>query len=190
MFRTSRVAVPALLALGFAGALTVASSGSASAGQVCYFGECSASSTSIAPSSTSTQSKARLLAKHGSWSAVLVGQGAMVVDEFANGSKFAILTYPGGKFGLLLTHPEWRLPRGQRAEMTIRIDGDVYKGNAVANENGMLEVDGPSKALLTALYRGQKGQISVGDYRFDMTNLADAAAAIDAVIAHLKTASR
>jgi hypothetical protein len=114
----------------------------------------------------------------------------MIVDEFANGSKFAILAYPEGKFGLLLTHPEWRLQRGQQVEMSIRIDGEVYKGKAVANEGGMLEVDGISKTLLTALYRGQQGRIEIADYRFDMTNLADAAAAIDDVIAHLKTASR
>jgi hypothetical protein len=188
MFKKSRMAVSAVLALGLAGALAGpwAAPASAAPGQVCYFGECSASTAPSAPS----QSKARLLSKHGSWSAVLIGQGAMIVDEFANGSKFAILAYPEGKFGLLLTHPEWRLQRGQQVEMSIRIDGEVYKGKAVANEGGMLEVDGISKALLTALYRGQQGRIEIADYRFDMTNLADAAAAIDDVIAHLKTASR
>mgnify|MGYP000325928806 CR=1 FL=1 len=91
---------------------------------------------------------------------------------------------------LLLTHPDWRLKQGQRAEMSIRIDGEVFKGTAVANEHGLLEVDGASKDLLKALYNGRKGRIEVGDYSFDMTNLADAAAVIDKAVAHLQSASR
>jgi hypothetical protein len=130
------------------------------------------------------------VSQHGSWRAVLIGEGAMIYDQFDNGAKFAILAYPEGKLGLLLTHPEWRLRAGQRVEMSIRIDGDVYKGKAVANENGMLEVDGVSKELLKALYNGRTARIEVGEYRFDMTNLADAAAAIDDVAAHLQRASR
>ena len=188
MLKKSRMAVSALLALGVAGALAGpwAAPASAASGQVCYFGECSASSAPTA----STQSKARVLSRHGSWSAVAIGQGAMVIDEFDNGAKFAILAYPNGRFGLLLTDPQWRLQKGQRTELSITIDGQVYKGDAVVNKDGMLEVDGVSRDLLKALYRGQKGRIEVASYRFDMNNLADAAAAINAVIAHLKTASR
>ena len=191
MSKMSRTAVSAALALALAGALAGGSIGPASAapGQVCYFGECS---TSAAPSpAPANQAKPRPLPQHGSWRSVLIGQGAMVYDQFDNGAKFAILIYPeGNKFGLLLSHPEWHLKAGQQASMTVRIDGDVYKGKAVANENGFLEVDGVSKDLLKALYNGRKGRIEVGEYGFDMTNLADAAAAIDEVIAHLKTASR
>ena len=187
MLKKSRMAVSTLVALGLAGALAGPwAPASAAPGQVCYFGECSASTAPAAP----TQSKARLLSKHGSWSAMVVGQGAMIVDEFANGAKFAILAYPEGKFGLLLTHPEWRLRKGERAELVIRIDGEAYSGEVVANENGMLEAVGASKALLTALYRGRKGLIEVGEYRFEMTNLGDAKAAIDDVVGHMKTASR
>jgi hypothetical protein len=188
MLNKSRVAVSALLALGVAGALAGpwAAPASASSGQVCYFGECRASSAPTAPA----QSKARVLARHGSWSAVAVGQGAMIVDEFEGGAKFAILAFPSGSFGLLLTNPQWRLQKGQRTEMSINIDGQVYKGEAVVNKDGMLEVDGVSRDLLKALYRGRQGHIEAANYRFDMYNLADAAAAIDAVISHLKTASR
>jgi hypothetical protein len=185
MLNKSRVAVSALLALGVAGALAGpwTAPASAASGQVCYFGECRASA---APA----QSKARVLARHGSWSAIAIGHGAMIVDEFENGARFAILAFPNGSFGLLLTDPQWRLQKGQRTEMSINIDGQVYKGEAVVNKDGMIEVDGVSRDLLKALYRGQKGRIDVANYRFDMNNLADAAAAIDAVIAHLKTASR
>jgi len=189
MLKKSRAAASALLALGVAGALAGpwAAPASAASGQVCYFGECSASSAPTA----STQSKARVLARHGSWSAVAIGQGgAMVIDEFDNGAKFAILAYPNGGFGLLLTDPLWRLQKGQRTELSITIDGRVYKGEAVVSKHGMLEVDGVSPELLKALYRGRQGRIEVANYRFDMNNLADAAAAFDAVISHLKTASR
>lgn len=194
MIKLSRVAVSALFAFGLAGALAgVAAPVSAAPGQICYFGECRPSTgpgvqTTPAPAPVSTQSK--LIAKHGSWSALLVGNGAMIVDEFANGSKFAILAYPEGKFGLMLTHPEWRLKAGQRAEMSVTIDGEVYKGTAVANDKGILEVDACSKEMLKALYKGRQGRIEVGGYSFTMTNLADAAAVIDAVLKHLNSASR
>ena len=191
MSKMSRTAVSAALALALAGALAGASTAPASAapGQVCYFGECS-TSTAPSPAPANNQAKARPLPQHGSWRSVLIGQGAMVYDQFDNGAKFAILFYPEGKFGLLMGHPEWHLKAGQQASMTVRIDGDVYTGKAVANDNGLLEVDGVSKELLKALYNGRKGRIEVGDYSFDMTNLADAAAAIDDVIAQLKIASR
>lgn len=194
MIKLSRVAVSALFAFGLAGVLAgVAAPASAAPGQICYFGECRPSTgpsaqTTPAPAPVSTQSK--LIAKRGSWSALMIGDGAMVVDEFANGSKFAILAHPDGKFGLMLMHPEWRLKPGQRAEMTVKIDGEVYKGTAVANDKGILEVDGCSKEMVKALYDGRQGRIEVGDYSFTMTNLADAKAVFDAVLAHLKTASR
>ena len=196
MVKLSRVAVSALFAFGLAGALAgMTTPASAAPGQVCYFGECRASTgpsarpaQPAAPTTVSTQSK--LIARRGSWSAVMIGEGAMIVDEFANGSKFAILAYPEGKFGLMLMHPEWRLKAGQRAEMSVTIDGEVYKGTAVANDKGILEVEGASREMLQRLYRGRQGRIEVGDYSFTMTNLADAKAVIDAVLAHLKMASR
>ncbi|MFO1084127.1 MAG: hypothetical protein U1E21_06175 [Reyranellaceae bacterium] len=188
MVKLSRVAVSALVAFGLAGALAGLSvSASAAPGQVCYFGECRAQAT---PATAPTTTQSRVIAKRGSWSAVLVGEGAMIIDEFANGSRFAIVAHPEGKFGLMLMHPEWRLKAGQQAEMSVKIDGEVYKGTAVANDKGILEVDGCSKDMLKALYRGRQGRIEVGDYSFTMTNLADAAAVIDAVLTHLKTASR
>jgi hypothetical protein len=188
MLNKSRVAVSALLALGVAGALAGpwAAPASAASGQVCYFGECRASSAPAA----STQSKSRELARHGSWSAFAIGQGAVVVDEFKGGAKFAIVAFPSGSFGLLLANPQWRLQAGQRIEMSITIDGHAYKGQAVVNKDGMLEVDGVSRDLLKALYRGRQGHIEAANYRFNLANLADAAAAIDAAIAHVKTASR
>ena len=191
MLKKSRAAVSAVLALGLAGALagSWAVPASAAPGQVCYFGECGASSgtasRSTAPQSA-PQSAPRELPRHGSWHAVTMGGGAMIVDEFPNGAKFAILAYPQGGFGLLLTHPEWHLKKGQRADMSIEIDGEVYTGKAVVNDKGLLEVEGVSKDLLKALYNGRKGRIEVGEYSFTMSNLADAAAAIDDAVAHLE----
>jgi hypothetical protein len=137
------------------------------------------------PPASAQPSEARALPKHGSWKAVVIGEGAMIVDEFDNGAKFAILAYPEGKIGLLLSHPDWHLKRGQQVEMVVRIDGEVFGGSA-----GFLEVDGVSKALVAALYRGRKDRIEFADYRFDMTNLANAAAAIDDVVRYQQTASR
>lgn len=179
MIKRYRKAVSALFAFGLAGALVGPWVGPATASdRVCYFGECRGESAA--------ESKPRVVSKRGSWSAVVLGKAAMIVDEFANGARFAILAHPEGKLGLLLTHPDWRLKAGQRAEMSVRIDGETFKGTAVANEKGVLEVEDASKDLLRALYRGRKGRIEVGDYSFDMTNLADATAVIDDAAAHLK----
>src|SRR3979490_669827 len=82
LLKKARMGVSSLLGLGLVGALAGPWAPAAAApGQVCYFGECSASTAPAAPS----QSKARLLSKYGSWSAVLIGQGAMSVDEVSNG---------------------------------------------------------------------------------------------------------
>ncbi|MGD9881185.1 MAG: hypothetical protein AB7F22_21340 [Reyranella sp.] len=179
MVKRYRKAVSALLAFGLAGALVGPWVGPAAASdRVCYFGECRGENAA--------QSKPRVVSKRGSWSAVVLGKAAMIVDEFANGARFAILAHADGKLALLLSHPDWRLKAGQRAEMSVRIDGETYKGTAVANETGVLEVEDASKDLLKALYRGRKGRIEVGDYSFDMTNLADAAAVIDDAVVHLK----
>jgi hypothetical protein len=121
---------------------------------------------------------------------VVIGQGAMIADEFDIGAKFAVFADPEGSIGLLLSHPEWRLGRGQPVQMTVRIDGQVFRGMAVPDEKSFLEVDGVSKAFLLALYRGQQGRIEIAHYRFDMTNLADAAAAIDDLERYKQTASR
>ena len=78
MFKRSRVAVSALLAFGLAGALAgFAASASAAPGQVCYFGECRAStgpSAQTAPAPTPAPTQSRVIAKNGSWSVTLVGQ--------------------------------------------------------------------------------------------------------------------
>ncbi|MGE0577049.1 MAG: hypothetical protein AB7F22_26740 [Reyranella sp.] len=192
MIKLSRAAVSALFAFGLAGAAAgIATPASAAPGQVCYFGECRTSTgPSVRPAPTPASTQSKLVARRGSWSAVLVGERAMIIDEFANGSKFAIVAHPEGKFGLMLMHPEWRLRAGQRAEMSVTIDGEVYKGTAVADDRGILEVDGCSKEMLQKLYRGREGRIEVGNYSFTMTNLGDAKAVIDAVLAHLKVASR
>ena len=191
MFKRSRMAVSALFALGLAGALagTTAIPASAAPGQVCYFGECRAStgpSTQPAP----TTNPSRLIAKRGSWSAHLVGKSAVIVDEFNNGAKFAIVAHADGRFDLALSDPEWRLKQGQRASIKVTIDGDAYQGTAVANGQGMLEVADASKDMLKALFRGRQGRIEVGDYSYDMTNLADATSVAQAAVKHLNTAAR
>lgn len=183
MFKVSVKAASTLLAVGLVG-LTGSWAAPATAGQVCYFGECSASS-SPAPSTPSKGTQ--VVAKRGSWSAHLVGQGAMIIDEFQNGAKFAIVVYPAGKAGLMLMHPDWKLQKGQQVEMIVRIDRETYKGTATAIENNVLAVDNASKDLLQTLYRGRQGRIEVPNFSFDMTNLADAAAVIDDTLARLKT---
>ncbi|MGE0425076.1 MAG: hypothetical protein AB7O88_22645 [Reyranellaceae bacterium] len=187
MFKVSGKAVSTLLAVGLAGVLAGSWAAPATARQVCYFGECSGS-VSQAPSTKPTATQ--MIAKRGSWSAHLVGEIAMLVDEFQNGAKFAVVFYPEGKPGLMLMHPNWNLQKGQQVEMIVRIDGEAYKGTATAIENNVLTVKGVSRGLLQTFYRGRQGRIEVADFAFDMSNLADAAAVFDDMLARLKTASR
>jgi hypothetical protein len=187
MFKGSVKAASILLAAGLVGALAGSWAAPATAGQVCYFGECRATAT---PAPSAPSKATQVVAKRGSWSSHLVGQGAMIVDEFQNGAKFAIVVYPEGKAGLMLMHPDWKLQKGQQVEMVVRIDREAYKGTATAIEDNVLAVDSVSKDLLQGLYRGRQGRIEVPNFSFDMTNLADAAAVIDDTLARLKTASR
>jgi hypothetical protein len=192
MFDKSRAALAAILAIGLTGSLVGSFVGPALAapGQTCYFGECGPGATPARTEQAQPGNQAVMIGTHGNWKAMMVGQGAMIVDQFDNNAKFAILVYPEGKVGLMLSHPDWHLTKGQQVQMTINIDGHVFKGTAVAGDGSVLEVDGVSKELATAFYKGQKGRIEVGQYKFDMTNLADAAAAIDDVIHYKQTASR
>lgn len=187
MFSKSRTTLIAIsLAAALAGSFAPAT---AAPGETCYFGECRNSTTSAALPSRSEEP--RVLVRQGSWTAVAIGKGAMIVDEFDNGSKFAVLFYPDGKLGLMISHPNWEFKPGQEVQMTFEVDGDGFRGTATINAKGMLEVDGVNKRVLETLYRGRKALINVGGYRFEMTKLADAAAAIDALMQYQQqTASR
>ncbi len=74
MVKRYRKAVSALLAFGLAGALVGPWVGPAAASdRVCYFGECRGENAA--------QSKPRVVSKRGSWSAVVLGKAAMIVDD-------------------------------------------------------------------------------------------------------------
>jgi hypothetical protein len=188
MFKKSRTALFAIGLAALAGSLTAPAT--AAPGDICYFGECRSSAAPATPAPSAQPAQIRTVAQHGSWKAIAVGTGAMVVDEFDNGAKFAVLIYPDGKLGLMVSHPTWNLNRGQQIEMRVQIDGEAFRGTAVVNESGILEINSLNKSLLAALYRGRKGLVEAGGYRFEMTNLADAAAAIDSMIRYQRTASR
>jgi hypothetical protein len=188
MFSKSRTT---LIAFGLAAALAGSfAPATAAPGETCYFGECRSSTTPAAAPAQSRPAEARTLLQQGSWKAVAVGKGAMIVDEFNNGAKFAVLFYPDGKLGLMLSQPNWEFKPGQEVQMTFEVDGEGFRGAATVDEKGMLEVDGVNKRVLETLYRGRSALINAGGYRFEMSKLADAAAVIDAVVQYQQTASR
>ena len=200
MVKKSNAAVSAVLGLAFAGALLgVTTPASAAPGQVCYFGECAASASpnptppqrpvETRPAETRPDAP-REVSQRGSWHGVQAGPAALVYDRFDNGAKFAIVFQPEGRLGLMLSHPQWHLRKGQEVEVSIHIDREVYNGKAMVNDSGVLEADDVGKALVTAFYRGHKAQIVVGDYTFDMNSLPDAAAVIDDVLASQRRAGR
>jgi hypothetical protein len=187
MLKTSRTALFALGLATLAGSLVPAA---ATPGQVCYFGECRSSTGPATAPIPSDPDETRPIAQHGSWKVIGVGEGAMIVDEFDNGAKLAFLFYPDGKVGLMLSHPKWDLKRGDEVTMRVEVDGSGFRGAAVVKENGIVEVATINPRVVEALYRGRSGIVEVGQYSFEMTNLANAAAAIDSLVSYQKTATR
>jgi hypothetical protein len=186
MFSKSRTALIAIsLAAALAGSFAPAK---AAPGETCYFGECRNSTTSAALPSRPDES--RVVARQGSWTAVAIGKGALIVDEFTNGAKFGVLIYPSGKLGLMLAQPNWEFKSGQEVQMTFEVDGEGFRGTATVNENGMLEVADVNQRVLEVLYRGRTAVINAGGYRFEISKLSDAAAVIDAMVKYQQTASR
>lgn len=179
----SRAAIAAVI-VSVAGMLAGAwaTPASAALAATCCFNEC-------APFPGSIPSTGGVLSKHGSWSAMVVGERKAVTHEFADGAAFAIFADPNGEASLRLTHPTWRFRQGQRVAISIDIDGHVFKGISIANRCGMLDV-AVSKALVVAVYRGNQALIEIGEHRLIITTLADAAAAIDDLIADAKTGPR
>jgi hypothetical protein len=102
-----RAAIAAGLAIGLTGlsALTLAgSAAAASSGQTCYFGECAdgpAPRTPVVASPRQSEdSEVKKICEHGSWTAVAYGRTVMIVDDFGDGSLFAIFSPGNGKIGL------------------------------------------------------------------------------------------
>jgi hypothetical protein len=167
------LAAIAAVIVSVAGILAGAGATPASAvlARTCCFNEC-------APFPGSARSKSDVLSKHGSWSATVVGAQKVVAHDFHDGATFAIFAHQNGDVSLRLADPTWRFRQGQRVDISIDIDGRVFKGVAVANRCGVLDV-AASKALVVAFYRGNQALIEVGEHRLAMDTLADAAAVID-----------
>jgi hypothetical protein len=144
---------------------TSALAGPDNLGQICYFGECGAA----APAS-----QANAFARHGSWSAVAVDGGVMVMDRFNDGSAFAIVDPSNGKLGLAVSAPDWHLRKGRQMSLSIDVDGTVFAGEAVAADGTTVVVGDITKSLIEALAKGQKAVVTVAGERFEM-HLADAA---------------
>jgi hypothetical protein len=186
MSNTYRAAIGAALAIGLIGssALTLAGpAAAASSGQTCYFGECgdgiAPRTPVVAPAPESQDSQVEKISEHGSWKAFASGRMVMVVDEFEDGSKFAIVSSGRGKVTLVLSNPHWHLQKGSRTRMTITVDGQAYAATVTAINETMLTLDDVSKEFLQAFYHGDRAQIRVGDFRAEMQSLPDAQRVID-----------
>jgi len=140
--------------------------------------------------SSDPESQARTISTHGSWTAVCIGRMLLVIDEFEDGSHFAIVDRADGKFGLVLSSPRWHLTKGMRLRMTINIDGRVFSGDVQVISETMLALDDVGKEFVVALYGGQRATIEVGQYSAEVTQLADAAAAIDDAVRYQVAAAR
>jgi len=188
MFKKSR---NALLALGvlatLAGPFAAAASGAS--GQVCYFGECRETAAPAAPARSAPSPEARMVAKQGEWTALAIGSASMIVADFQDGSKFAVVIGASEKPVVFLSAPNWRLKAGQKAAIKMQIDGETYEGTAVATELGNLQIS-VDEDFLQALYRGRSAKIEVFRESFTLVNLADAAAVMDGMIHYRQTAAR
>lgn len=73
--------------------------------------------------------------------------------------------------------------------MRIEVDGEVYTGNAVADDGTTLILDETTEEFVKAVYSGRKARITTVQDTFDMA-LPDATAALDDVVSYRKTSSR
>ena len=143
MFKKSHTA---LIAFGFAAALAGSfAPATAAPGETCYFGECRSAATPAAVP-PSCPAAARTVARNGSWKALDVCGGAILVDEFNNDAKFAVLVSKD-QIGLMLAYPNWEFRPGQQVQMTFEVDGEGFRGTATVDEKGMLVVDGNAVLL-------------------------------------------
>jgi hypothetical protein len=166
----------------------------------CYFDACG---TSLAPSAATvaggfrvgvappaaSEKPARALATHGSWSAVAFEGSTLILDEFGDGSCFAIVVYCSGSVSLMLSSPNWRLKQGREFAVKADIDGQVFSCGGWAAKNHVVELDDVDKSLLQALYKGREARIIIEDDVFEINTLQDAALTIDDAAKYLKTAS-
>jgi hypothetical protein len=196
-----RLAIGAAFAIGLtasAAGLSAAPAVAAAPGQVCYFGECAPGAAPQVPaqpaaqpsqSGSGCQDSAQTISEHGSWKAVASCSMIMIVDEFDDGSKFAIVD-TGGKVGIVLKNPHWHLSTGKRFVVTISVDGHEFSAMVPALDSTMIGLEDVSMDFVKALYRGHKARIQVGQESFTMTRLADAAAALDDAIRYQKRVAR
>jgi hypothetical protein len=190
MFKPHRSFVGAAVALALA--VPFAFPAAATPGKVCYFGECV---PNVAPGSTgatpSEPSYRVLVGRHGSWTAVVNGQIEMIVDEFNDGSTFAVAT-GSGTSALLMNSPKLSLADGQTVHVAITVDGRVFSDTAKALNSTTLVLDDKLHMpdFLRGLYNGHRAHIEAGSYVADMLQLADAKAAIDDIAAYVQTSQR
>jgi len=170
------------------------------AGAACYFGECGASvSTSAAPAVQPSRvslappaASAKLghaFATHGSWSAMELQGSTLIMDQFTDGARLAIVAYHSGSISLMLSHPDWHFKEGQEFNVKADIDGHVFSGSGTAGKEDVVELENVEKGFLQALYKGSKAKITIDDNVFEITSLPDAALTIDDVMTYLKSAS-
>jgi len=194
---TYRAVIGTAFVIGLMGssALTLAAPAMAApAGQTCYFGECTDGPAPrtpvVAPAPKTEEAQVEKICEHGSWKAVAYGRVVMIIDEFDDGSRFAFVDPGDGKIRLVLSNSRWHLSKGRSIKMTVTIDGEAYAATVTAIDETMLAVDDVSREFLQAFYHGDRALIRVGDFKFEMRSLPDAARTIDDAIRYQKVASR
>jgi len=186
--------VATALAVSFAGPL------SAPASAACYFGECGAGATaSTAPATQPSRvslaqpeasaKPGRILATHGSWSAEVHQGSTVIMDQFTDGSRLAIIAYPNGSVSLVLRSPDWHFKPGQEFDVKADVDGHIFSGSGTAGKEDVVELENVEKDFLQALYKGGKAKITIQGDVFEIDTLPDAALTIDDAMTYLKNAS-
>jgi hypothetical protein len=188
MFRKLHSAIAVIVILGAA-----VTSASATPNQVCYFGECNTgtAATDIPAINTHDSARSPMLPGHGSWTGgIAPGERTFIVDNFEDGSAFAIGDDGQGKIALTIARSSWQMRPGQTFGMKIDIDDWTFRGTVAAIDEQTLRLDDVRPDFVTALMQGEKGSIQVKDFSAEMSNLRDAAMTILDVARMQKTSAR
>jgi len=167
------------------------------AGAVCYLGECttampadttpSMNGSRVSFSPSPAQQKPVKVAEHNSWSAFAYNDQMFIMDEFNDGSKFAIVE-AGEKVGVQMANLSWHLVPGQSYKMKITIDGRVFSGTVPVMDKTTLGYEDVPSDFIAAFCNGHTAHIEIEQlFSGDIQSLPDAKATVEDAFLYEKT---
>jgi hypothetical protein len=155
---------------------TALSGGIGTAKAACYFGSCTNGGPSTAaPAAPGAGDESgptgpvwHTVATYGSWSVRTNGHQVALMKEM-DGNAHVALVKDGESVAFVLEDPKWGLEEGKRFDGRIVINGEGFRGNAVALSPTMVAFPNMSEAALHAFFRGGSAEVAVAGSTWRMS---------------------